>query len=126
MKDILKTNEVQMPKFGDIYYAELKAEGSIQGGIRPVIVVQNDVGNKYSPTVNIVPLTSKIEKARRLPVHVLIYKNDVYGLPMDSVALIEQSTVINKTNLRQKIATLGCEYLKLIGKAHQIQFPFPV
>lgn len=89
-------------KRGDIFYADLSPTvGSEQGGIRPVIIIQNDLGNKYSPTVIIAAITSKIIKAK-LPTHVEI-SAEAYGLNKDSVVLLEQIRTIDKKRLREKI-----------------------
>ncbi len=89
-------------KRGDVFYADLSPViGSEQGGVRPVLVVQNDVGNKYSPTIIIAAITSQINKAK-LPTHIEICACD-YGLPKDSVVLLEQIRTIDKKRLREKI-----------------------
>ena len=89
-------------KRGDIFYADLSPViGSEQGGVRPVLVVQNDIGNKYSPTIIIAAITSQINKAK-LPTHIEINAPD-YGLPKDSVVLLEQIRTIDKKRLREKI-----------------------
>lgn len=89
-------------KRGDIYYADLSPViGSEQGGIRPVIILQNDVGNKYSPTVIVAAITSQINKAK-LPTHVEVSSED-YGLNKDSVVLLEQLRTIDKKRLKEKI-----------------------
>lgn len=90
---------------GDIFYADLNpVVGSEQGGIRPVLVVQNDIGNKYSPTVIIAAITSQIDKAK-LPTHVELKSAD-YGLEKDSVILLEQLRTIDKRRLKEKITIL--------------------
>ncbi|AFS79084.1 transcriptional regulator of MazE [Gottschalkia acidurici 9a] len=89
-------------KRGDVFYADLSPViGSEQGGVRPVLVVQNDIGNKYSPTIIISAITSQINKAK-LPTHVEITAPE-YGLPKDSVVLLEQIRTIDKKRLREKI-----------------------
>jgi mRNA interferase MazF len=89
-------------KRGDIFYADLSpVVGSEQGGIRPVIIIQNDVGNKYSPTVIIAAITSQINKAK-LPTHVEI-SSEEYGLNKDSVVLLEQIRTLDKKRLKEKI-----------------------
>lgn len=89
-------------KRGDIFYADLSpVVGSEQGGVRPVLVIQNDIGNKYSPTIIISAITSQINKAK-LPTHVEISAPH-YGLPKDSVVLLEQIRTIDKKRLREKI-----------------------
>lgn len=89
-------------KRGDIYYANLSpVVGSEQGGVRPVLVVQNDVGNKYSPTVIVAAITSKINKAK-LPTHIELNAH-TYGLEKDSVILLEQIRTLDKARLLEKI-----------------------
>lgn len=89
-------------KRGDIYYADLSpVVGSEQGGIRPVLVIQNDIGNKYSPTVIAAAITSQINKAK-MPTHIELAAKD-YGLNKDSVILLEQIRTIDKRRLREKI-----------------------
>lgn len=91
----------QIVKRGDIFYADLSpVVGSEQGGIRPVIVIQNNIGNKYSPTVIIAAITSQINKAK-LPTHVEISSED-YGLNKDSVVLLEQIRTLDKRRLKEK------------------------
>lgn len=90
---------------GEIYYADLSpVVGSEQGGIRPVLVVQNDVGNKFSPTVIIAAITSQLSKSR-LPTHIELPKES-YKLPKDSVVLLEQIRTLDKRRLKDKIDTL--------------------
>lgn len=89
-------------KRGDVYYADLSPViGSEQGGIRPVLVIQNDIGNKYSPTVIVSAITSQINKAK-LPTHIEISSKD-FSLPKDSVVLLEQIRTIDKRRLKEKI-----------------------
>ncbi len=89
-------------KRGDVYYADLSPViGSEQGGVRPVLIVQNDLGNKYSPTVVVSAITSQINKAK-LPTHIEISAKD-FGLPRDSVVLLEQIRTIDKKRLKEKI-----------------------
>ena len=90
---------------GDIYYADLSpVVGSEQGGVRPVLVIQNDVGNKYSPTVIIAAITSQLEKAK-LPTHIELSK-DKYNLSKDSVVLLEQIRTLDKRRLKEKICSI--------------------
>ena len=97
-------------KRGDIYYADLSPViGSEQGGIRPVLVVQNDVGNKYSPTVIAAAITSQINKAK-LPTHIEV-NAQMYGLSKDSVILLEQVRTIDKKRLKEKIGRLDDELM---------------
>ena len=107
-----------MIKRGDIYYADLSpVVGSEQGGIRPVLIVQNDIGNKYSPTVIIAAITSQINKGK-LPTHVEIGAED-YGLPKDSVILLEQVRTIDKKRLKEKIGYLSPDIMKIVDEAIQ-------
>lgn len=104
---------------GDIFYADLNpVVGSEQGGIRPVLVVQNDVGNKYSPTVIIAAITSQIDKAK-LPTHVEIKRED-YGLEKDSVILLEQLRTIDKRRLKDKITFLDQDMMAKVDEALKI------
>lgn len=97
---------------GDIYFANLSpVVGSEQGGIRPVLVVQNDVGNKYSPTVIVAAITSKINKAK-LPTHIEL-NGSTYGLERNSVVLLEQIRTLDKARLIEKIGNA-------VGKLNEI------
>ena len=91
----------------DIYYANLSKNTvhSEQGGIRPVIIIQNDTGNKYSPTVIVLPITSEIKK-ENLPTHCILHKTHKNGLEMDSMVLAEQIRVVDKSRLLDKIGYL--------------------
>lgn len=90
---------------GEIYYADLSpVVGSEQGGVRPVLVVQNNVGNKYSPTVIVAAITSQLTKAK-LPTHIEL-KKEIYNLPKDSVVLLEQIRTLDKRRLMEKLAEL--------------------
>jgi mRNA interferase MazF len=106
-------------KRGDIFYAELNpVVGSEQGGTRPVLVVQNDIGNQYSPTTIVVAITSQISKAK-LPTHVEI-QAERSGLEKDSVILAEQVRTIDKTRLKKKISSLDEEALVQVNLALEI------
>lgn len=108
-------------KRGDIYYADLSpVVGSEQGGIRPVLIVQNDVGNKYSPTVIAAAITSQINKAK-MPTHIELNAKD-YGLNKDSVVLLEQIRTIDKRRLREKIGRLDAELMQNVNSALSISF----
>lgn len=108
-----------MIKRGDIFYADLSPViGSEQGGVRPVLVVQNDIGNKYSPTIIIAAITSQINKAK-LPTHVEITGQE-YGLPKDSVVLLEQIRTIDKKRLREKIGRFNDEMMRYVDDALKI------
>lgn len=106
-------------KKGDIYYADLSPViGSEQGGVRPVLVVQNDIGNRYSPTVIIAAITSQINKAK-LPTHVEIRGED-YGLSKDSVLLLEQIRTIDKRRLGEKIGHVKEDIIARVNDALRI------
>lgn len=108
-------------KRGDIYYADLSpVVGSEQGGVRPVLIVQNDIGNKYSPTVIAAAITSQINKAK-LPTHIEISAQE-YGLQKDSVILLEQIRTIDKKRLREKIGHLDDELMDKVNEAIGISF----
>ena len=103
-------------KRGDIFYADLSpVVGSEQGGIRPVIILQNDVGNKYSPTVIVGAITSQINKAK-LPTHVEI-SSEEYGLNKDSVVLLEQIRTLDKRRLKEKIGHMTDSDMEKVNKA---------
>ena len=103
-------------KRGDIFYADLSpVVGSEQGGIRPVLVVQNDVGNKYSPTVIVAAITSRINKAK-MPTHIEIRGED-YGLSKDSVILLEQIRTIDKKRLKERIGHMDEAVIKTVNEA---------
>ncbi len=105
-----------MVKRGDLYYADLSPViGSEQGGVRPVIVIQNDVGNKYSPTIIIAAVTSQINKAK-LPTHIEIKAHN-FGLTKDSVVLLEQVRTIDKKRLKEKIGHFNDEAMEKIDSA---------
>ena len=90
---------------GDIFYADLSpVVGSEQGGVRPVLVVQNDVGNKYSPTVIVAAITSQLNKAK-LPTHIELDK-EKYRLPKDSVVLLEQLRTLDKRRLKELVSSV--------------------
>lgn len=108
-------------KRGDIFYADLSPViGSEQGGVRPVLIVQNDIGNKYSPTVIAAAITSQINKAK-LPTHIEITAQE-YGLAKDSVILLEQIRTIDKKRLREKIGHLDDELMAKVNEALEISF----
>ena len=104
------------PVRGDIYFADLSPViGSEQGGFRPVLVVQNDIGNKYSPTVIISAITSQIEKSR-LPTHVEL-PAQLSGLERDSVVLLEQVRTIDKKRLKRRVSRLEEDIMAKIDEA---------
>ena len=101
---------------GDIYYADLgEVVGSEQGGVRPVMVVQNNIGNRHSPTVIVAPITSKQHK-KPLPTHVQIFPFDS-GLPLASTVLLEQVRTLDKSRLRQFVHTAEGGVMCLVDKA---------
>lgn len=106
---------------GDIFYADLRpVVGSEQGGIRPVLIIQNDIGNKYSPTVICAAITSQINKAK-LPTHIEIDAKN-YDLVKDSVILLEQIRTIDKKRLKEKVCHLDTELMKKVNKSLIISF----
>jgi mRNA interferase MazF len=108
-------------KRGDIYYADLRPViGSEQGGVRPVLIVQNDMGNRYSPTVICAAITSRMNKAD-LPTHVALEANR-YGIVKDSVILLEQVRTIDKSRLKEKVCHLEDSLLKKINEALRVSF----
>lgn len=108
-------------KRGDIYYADLSpVVGSEQGGVRPVLIIQNDVGNKYSPTVIAAAITSKINKAK-MPTHIELAAK-AYGLSKDSVVLLEQIRTIDKRRLREKIGHLDEDKMTNVNDALYVSF----
>lgn len=110
-------------KRGEIYYADLSpVVGSEQGGVRPILVIQNNVGNKYAPTVIVAAITSQINKAR-IPTHIELSATD-YSLPKDSVVLLEQIRTIDKTRLMQRLAILDYPKMQEINRAMLISLGF--
>lgn len=108
-------------KRGDIFYADLSpVVGSEQGGIRPVLIIQNDVGNKFSPTVIAAAITSQINKAK-LPTHIELLA-DKYGLSKDSVILLEQIRTIDKKRLKEKMGHLDDDTMQMVNEALFISF----
>jgi len=109
-----------MVKRGELYFADLSpVVGSEQGGVRPVLVVQNDIGNKYSPTIIAAAITSKLDKAK-LPTHIELSKQDYFGLEKDSVVLLEQIRTIDKTRLKEKIGELSELKMSQVNRAMMI------
>jgi mRNA interferase MazF len=106
-------------KRGDVFYADLSpVVGSEQGGVRPVLVIQNDIGNRFSPTVIVAAITAQIQKAK-LPTHVEI-EAKTHGLDRDSVVLLEQIRTIDKQRLTDKITHLEEEMMRKVDDALQI------
>ncbi|MDP2856944.1 MAG: type II toxin-antitoxin system PemK/MazF family toxin [Bacillota bacterium] len=101
---------------GDVFYADLSPViGSEQGGIRPVLVVQNDIGNRYSPTVIVSAITSQIDKAK-LPTHVEL-PTAISGLEKDSVILLEQLRTIDKRRLKEKVSHMDDGLMAMVDAA---------
>ena len=108
-------------KRGDIFYADLSpVVGSEQGGLRPVLIVQNDVGNKYSPTVIAAAITSRLDKVK-LPTHIDGYARN-FGLAKDSVILLEQIRTIDKKRLREKMGHLDELLMQRVNDAITVSF----
>lgn len=106
---------------GDIYYADLSpVVGSEQGGLRPVLIVQNDVGNRYSPTVIAAAITSRTSKSK-LPTHIEVFA-DRCGLAKDSVILLEQIRTIDKTRLKEKMGHLDETVMNRVNNAITVSF----
>lgn len=104
---------------GDVYYADLRPViGSEQGGVRPVLIIQNDIGNKHSPTVICAAITSKMNKAK-LPTHVEL-EASCYHMVKDSVILLEQLRTIDKKRLKDKVCHLDSSILEKIDSALKI------
>lgn len=109
---------------GDIFYADLRpVVGSEQGGIRPVLIIQNDVGNRHSPTVICAAITSKMNKAK-LPTHIEIDASS-YDIVRDSVILLEQLRTIDKQRLKDKVCHLDQDILSQVNKALMISLELP-
>ena len=108
-------------KRGDIYYADLSpVVGSEQGGLRPVLIIQNDVGNRYSPTVIAAAITSRMGKTR-LPTHIDIHADKV-GLTKDSVVLLEQVRTLDKRRLKEKMGHLDESIMRRVNEAIAVSF----
>jgi len=108
-------------KRGDIYYADLSPViGSEQGGLRPVLIIQNDIGNKYSPTVIAAAITSQINKTK-LPTHIELYAES-FGLAKNSVILLEQIRTIDKRRLKEKMGHLDEKLMDKVNDAISISF----
>lgn len=111
-------------KRGDIYYADLRpVVGSEQGGIRPVLIIQNDVGNRHSPTVICAAITSKMNKAK-LPTHIELSKSQC-DIVKDSVILLEQLRTIDKKRLKDKVCHLDKEMMEKVNRSLCISLELP-
>jgi len=108
-------------KRGEIYYADLSPViGSEQGGMRPVLIVQNDVGNKHSPTVIAAAITSQKEKSR-LPTHISLNAQDC-GLAKDSIVLLEQVRTLDKKRLKERMGELDNDSMSKVDNALSVSF----
>jgi len=118
------TIEKSRPKCGEIWMCNLsEREGSIQSGYRPVFIVSNDKNNTYSPTINIIPITTKMNK-RKLPVHVELWNYQRYGLKAPSTLMVEQTTTVALSSLDKYIGKiLDKNVLGDISRAMRVQFP---
>lgn len=115
----IETKGVRRLKRGDVYYADLRPViGSEQGGVRPVLVVQNDVGNRHSPTIICAAITSKMNKAK-LPTHIELSAGK-YDMVKDSVILLEQLRTIDKKRLKDKVCHLDDEIMKQVNRGLMI------
>ena len=111
-----------MVKRGDIFYADLSpVVGSEQGGVRPVLIVQNDTGNRHSPTVIAAAITSQTGKAR-LPTHIEILAEKGYGLHKDSVVLLEQVRTLDKKRLREHMGHVDEGLMNQVDSAIAVSF----
>ena len=123
MQQTLYAERDPMINRGDLYSACLDpVVGSEQGGIRPVPVIQNDVGNRYSPTVIVLAVTGQVNKAR-LPTHVPVLAGE-NGLQKDSVILAEQIRTLDKRRLRERIGSIGPEIMEQVSQALRISLGF--
>lgn len=110
-------------KRGEIYYADLSPViGSEQGGVRPILIIQNDVGNRYSPTIIACAITSQLTKAK-LPTHIEV-KGGNYGLQKDSVILLEQIRTLDKKRLKERLGELDRATLHKVERAMLISLGF--
>ena len=106
---------------GEIYYADLSpVVGSEQGGVRPVLIVQNDIGNRYSPTVIAAAITSRLEKTR-MPTHIRVNGGSC-GLSKDSIVLLEQIRTLDKRRLKERMGTLDTASMTAVDSALSVSF----
>ncbi len=114
-----------MVKRGELYYADLSpVVGSEQGGVRPILIVQNDTGNRYSPTIIAAAVTSKLDKAR-LPTHIELSAKE-FGLSKDSVILLEQIRTLDKRRLKERIGELSDSKMQKVNVALMISLGFEI
>lgn len=102
---------------GQIRFATLKGDVALQSGERPVIIIQNQIGCVHSPRIWVIPLTSKVSKAKHLPMHIMIPRSEKNGLRHDSVALVEQAAFVTRESIGDAIGCLEEEYLWRCGNA---------
>ena len=115
----IRIRKCMIMKRGDIYYADLRPViGSEQGGIRPVLIIQNDVGNKHSPTVICAAITSKMNKAK-LPTHIELNASK-YDMVKDSVILLEQLRTIDKKRLKDRICHLDKDIMQIVNNGLRV------
>ena len=112
-------------KRGEIYYADLSpVVGSEQGGVRPVLIIQNDTGNRYSPTVIAAAITTQTGKAK-LPTHIELPVEEDCGLTKDSVVLLEQVRTLDKKRLRERMGRVDDRIMEKIDTAIAVSFGLP-
>ena len=110
---------------GDVYYADLRpVVGSEQGGVRPVLIIQNDVGNKHSPTVICAAITSRMNKAK-LPTHIDLPVNESCGLSRNSIILLEQVRTLDKKRLRERMGHVEEGVMEKVDTAIAVSFGLP-
>lgn len=120
----MNITSVPQPKFGDIFFADLLGDENVQSGKRPVIIAQNDVGNRFSTTVEVIPMSSRVNKAKHMPTHVLVHPTPLNGLHTASIVLAEQVVTIPKKRLLAYLGALDRGTLSLVGQARRTQSPF--
>ena len=114
-----------MCKRGDIYYVDFgEKDGSKQGGVRPVLIIQNDTGNRYSPTVIAAAITSQTGKAR-LPTHIALPVTESCGLNRDSIILLEQVRTLDKKRLRERMGHVEEQVMEKVDTAIAVSFGLP-
>ena len=116
--------EVPQPHFGDVFFADLLGDDHVQSGKRPVVIAQNDIGNRFSTTVEVIPMSSRVNKAKYMPTPVLVHPSTLNGLKTASIVLAEQVVTIPKRRLLVYLGALDRETLGLIGQARRTQSPF--
>ena len=120
----MNTVNIPQPKFGDIFFADLLGDENVQSGKRPVNIAQNDVGNRFSTTVEVIPMSSRVHKAKHMPTHVLVHPTQMNGLRTASIVLAEQVVTIPKKRLLAYLGVLDRGTLSLVGQARRTQSPF--